>query len=96
MEAPVDTAIHPAHPGPQVVPMSARTERVLLMMQLSERPVNVDDVLSWRIEGRPPTGGEVRLLRDLELADVRDWRALMELHQELADAVNDVQWGGQL
>ena len=75
--------------------MSARTERVLLMMQLSERPVNADDVLSWRIEGRPPTGDEVRLLRDLALEDVRDWRALMELHQELIEAVNAEEWGGQ-
>lgn len=66
-------------------PASARTDRLLLLTRLTAVG-EPGDILTWRIDGRPPTADELRLLWSLTLADACDLVELMLLDAEIGGA----------
>ena len=74
--------------------MSTRTDRLLLMLRLTDMP-EVDNLLTWQVDHRAPTSDEVRLLHGLTKADALDIKALLELWRELTEAGDVEERGGE-
>lgn len=70
-----------------------RNERVDVLFRVTDM-ADVDNVLTWQVDGRAPTGAEVRLLKEITPQDALDVTVLLGLHLELLRRVNAEEWGG--
>jgi hypothetical protein len=68
-----------------VAPVS-RVERVEVLMLVDSVP-DPSNVLSWTVDGRPPSAAEVRLLVEATVEDAYDVMALRNLEYEVDQAL---------